>query len=261
VDYEDCDDCNKECSRSCSQFLGENWEPANFDGCKNIPLPGEKKVDCKIIDYWEIFYIGNKGKSWNTDRFGQSFLENDSEGTIIQIGYAYFFPYNKPVKQYKEVVELTQPIKKIFGQFVDIHNIKSANGLPASTDQPEMVGLKPIENVIVHKLTAKWGNHESKSQFHQNEGWDTVVVEESFGGSQVYKDFPWEYKKDRPFYFDADQWNEIGLNRKLDYKSPKFKCSLCKTFHFKGDWFVHHDDLPPAGFSPDTEIYSRPDSP
>ena len=114
VDYEDCDDCNKECSRSCSQFLGENWEPANFDDCKNIPLPTEKKVYCKTFDYWEIFYIGCEGESWNTDRFAQKHLEHDSEGIVIQIGYAYFFPYSKCVSQQKDVVKLTKPIKKIF---------------------------------------------------------------------------------------------------------------------------------------------------
>ena len=46
--------------------------------------------------YWEIFYIGDDRMSWNADRFAQTSLGKESEGGLIQIGYAYFFPYDQP---------------------------------------------------------------------------------------------------------------------------------------------------------------------
>lgn len=237
VDYETC-------GVECAHFLGGKLK--NSYDCKNIQPPA---VDCKIEEYWEIFYIGNEGESWNTDRFAQSFLGDESEGIIFQIGYAYFFPYHGTVKQEKDVVKLTKSIKNIFGPFVgDDNNIALANGLPSSKTQPKMTGLKPIKNVIIHKLTAKWGKHEPKSQLHTTQGWDTIVTEEAFGGAQVYEDFPWGYKDDRPFNLNTAQWDKIDLDREAKYAEPLFQCSLCNKRHYKGDWWKHHDKAPPKNF-------------
>ncbi|MCH8031631.1 MAG: hypothetical protein IIB09_07430 [Bacteroidetes bacterium] len=42
-----------------------------------------------------------------------------------------------------------------------------ANGLPSSKTQPLMGKLEPVKNVIVHKLTVKWGKHEPESKFQR----------------------------------------------------------------------------------------------
>jgi len=250
VNYEDCNKCAGPCSHSCYKFLGKNsWEKAGDEECKNLPVPDKETVVCTLDDYWEIFYIGNEGESWNTDRFKQTFLKNESEGTIIQIGYAYFFPYTKSVKQENEVVKLTASIKKLFGPRVGgHHNIAMANGLPSSKTQPFMGKLEPVKNVIVHKLTVKWGKHEPTSKFQRQTEWTTEVTEEAFEGSQLYKEFPWEYKEDRPFYFNSAEWDKIDLDRRKDFRPPEFMCPSCKKVHFKDNWWDYHDDAPSPDF-------------
>ena len=248
VNYEECNNCDGPCSYSCYKFLDKNsWEKTGDEECKNLPVPDKENVVCTLDNYWEIFYIGNEGESWNTDRFRQTFLENESEGTIIQIGYAYFFPYTKSVKQEKDVVKLTASIKKLFGLHVGgHHNVAMANGLPSSKTQPLMENLKPVKNVIVHKLTVKWGKHEPKSRFQNNTEWTTEVTEEAFEGPQLYKEFPWEYKEDRPFYFNSAGWDTVDLNREENFRPPQFMCPSCTKIHFKDNWYDYHDNAPPS---------------
>ena len=152
--------------------------------------------------YWEIFYIDGGGKSRNTDRFAQNPLEQYSEGSLIQIGYAYFFPYDEPVTQKNQVIELTGPIKEIFGSGVEPGVIEYANGLPSSKHQPEMNTLTPVPLVIIHKLTVNWGKHENLSKL-TNKGWKSIVDEEVFAG--YYQIFPWGFKGQRPLLKD-DNW-------------------------------------------------------
>ena len=246
MDYESCgDDCTEKCTHLCYQYHNK-WQVVNSDKCKHLPLPEEEKVECKIDDYWEIFYIGKDGKSWNEDRFSQIGLGTDSEGTIIQIGYAYFFSYPKSVTQKGGVIEFTLPIKKIFGpEFMANTNVRLADGLPSSEHKPTMKGLRPIENVIVRKLTAKWGKHEPESNFDQK-GWDTVITEEAFGGFKVYEDFPYRGNVLRPFDPNSDQWTNIPLHREPEYKGLLFYCPECSHHHFKGDWWVYHDPDKPG---------------
>jgi len=249
ANYEDCNNCAGPCSHSCYKFLGKNiWEKTRDGDCKNLPVPDKETVVCTLDDYWEIFYIGKEGTSWNTDRFSQTFLENESEGTIIQIGYAYFFPYNKSVQQENEVVKLTDSIKKLFGPHVGYHNVKMANGLPSSKTQPLMGKLEPVKNVIVHKLTVKWGKHEPESKFQRKIEWTTEATEEAFEGLQLYKKFPWEYKGDRPFYFNSAGWDTVELNREETYRPPQFVCPSCTNAHFTDNWWDYHDAAPPPDF-------------
>lgn len=257
VNYEDCNNCAGPCSYSCYKLARTNtWEKTGDEDCMKLPGPEQKSADCTIDDYWEIFYIGKNGKSWNTDRFSQTSLEDESEGTIIQIGYAYFFPYDKSVSQKNEVVKLTTSIKNIFGSRVGgEYNIEMANGLPSSKTQPLMRNLEPVKNVIVHKLTVKWGKHDPKSKFQRKTEWTTEVTEEAFEGPQLYKEFPWEYKEDRPFYFTSTEWNTVDLNRRKTFQNPKYKCPQCGNEHFKGNWWDYHDNKPKKTlFDADTNL-------
>ena len=246
VNYEDCNNCAGPCSYSCYKLAGTNtWEKTGDEECMTLPVPEQKSADCTIDDYWEIFYIGKNGKSWNTDRFSQTFLEDESEGTIIQIGYAYFFPYDKSVSQENEVVKLTPSIKNIFGSHVGgEYNIEMANDLPSSKTQPLMRNLEPVKNVIVHKLTVKWGKHEPKSKFQRKNAWSTEVTEEAFEGAQLYKEFPWEYKEERPFYFTSTEWDAVDLKRRKTFQKPKYKCPQCDKVHYKENWWDYHDNKP-----------------
>ena len=153
--------------------------------------------------YWEIFYIGDAGNSWNSDRFAQSPLEIESEGSLIQIGYAYFFPYDQPVTMENKVIKITKKIKDIFGEGVNPDEIEYANGLPSSKEQPEMKGLTPIPLVIIHKLTVNWGKHE-KLSYLTNKGWSSVVDEEVFAGAKNYQTFPWNFSGQRPLLKDEN---------------------------------------------------------
>ena len=184
--------------------------------------------------YWEIFYIGEDRMSWNADRFAQTSLGPESEGCLIQIGYASFFPYDKSVSlTNNNVVQITPEIGKIFGTAVQPDKIPSANGLPSSKKKPEMNNLKLIPSAIIHKLTVNWGNHEPLSQQNVSddgktfEGWDSIIEEEVFAGETIYQAFPWTATA-RPFLKDRDEqnrylseedWEEtvVNLNRPQEY--------------------------------------------
>ena len=165
--------------------------------------------------YWEIFYI-DKGMSWNADRFAQTSLGKESEGCLIQIGYAYFFPYYLSEEEhriYQTDVKLPDDIKRIFGEEMRRGEIKMANGLPSSLEQPKMEGLRPTPKAIIHKLTVNWGKHAEPlgSQLNYSddgktiEGWDSVVLEEVFAGEKIYQKFPWSSNEKRPLLKDQKE--------------------------------------------------------
>ena len=219
--------------------------------------------------YWEIFYIGDDGMSWNADRFAQTSLGNESEGCLIQIGYAYFFPYAQPVVQDPDKVDIvqiqiTKDIKRIFGKEVQ-YKIKMANGLPCSYQKPKMKGLQPIPNAIIHKLTVNWGEHAEPlgSQLNYSddgktiEGWDSVVVEEVFAGENIYQKFPWTSSEERPLlkdqdernkYLSEEEWGEtlVNLNRPEEYLDLPIPCTYCQnTAHLEERWRYFHPEEDP----------------
>ena len=159
--------------------------------------------------YWEIFYIDGSGKSRNTDRFAQNSLKRDSEGSVIQIGYAYFFPYDEPVTQKNQVIELTEVISEIFGAGVEPDVIPYANGLPSSEHQPAMNNLTVDPKVIIRKLTVTWGPHETFSN-KTDKGWETIVVPEVFEDDTWYQKFPWKYPGQRPLDPEAPPARPTG---------------------------------------------------
>ena len=202
--------------------------------------------------YWEIFYI-DKGMSWNADRFAQTSLGKESEGCLIQIGYAYFFPYYLSEEEhriYQTDVKLPGDIKRIFGEEMRRGEIKMANGLPSSLEQPKMEGLRPTPKAIIHKLTVNWGKHAEPlgSQLNYSddgetiEGWDSVVLEEVFAGEKIYQKFPWTSNEKRPLlegqkekekYLSEEEWEEVNLKRGNKYPIHRFAeplrgCPYCR---------------------------------
>jgi hypothetical protein len=190
-------------------------------------------------DYWEIFHITKDGESWNADRFAQTAIDDaESEGCFIQIGYAYFFPYSGSVKMEDNNIEITPELQKIFGDWVEGHKIAYANGLPSSSKQPAMKGLRPLESAIIHKLTGNWGPHvEEKHASLPADGWNTLVDEDVFSGPLIYQAFPWKYRGSRPLLKEASekkaltqrQWKKaaVALVRPPEFLGPVWcpKCS------------------------------------
>ena len=201
--------------------------------------------------YWEIFYIGDDGMSWKGDRFAQTSIgKEESEGCLIQIGYAYFFPYHLSeyeVEIYKTEVNLSPLLKRIFGEEVQRGKIAMANGLPSSLHKPKMADpespLKkidpdewPLKKAIIRKLTVNWGEHAPLSQLNYSndgtktsEGWDSVVVEEVFAGEKIFKQFPWDSNKKRPLLKDQNE-------RKKYLSKYKWKDALLTLNRNLSDW-------------------------
>ena len=215
-------------------------------------------------NYWEIFYIGAGGESSNADRFAQEELSLASEGCLIQIGYAYFFPYAAPVKMAAGgSMVITKTLEKIFGGKM-APSIPYANGLPSSDRQPEMKGVVPLESAIIHKLTADWGPHVEKAIPMPSAGWNTIVDEEVFSGPVIFAAFPWDYAGKRPLLKTEEEkgilsrrdWKSATVTpsrgqhwRAQDWLPPPLRCPLCAESHERENWDSYHPgETPPSQF-------------
>jgi len=215
----------------------------------------------KDHDYWEIFYINTGGESWNADRFAQTAVsDTESEGCLIQIGYAYFFPYSDPVEIVNHNIKITKVLKKIFGKWMKLGQIEYANGLPSSEKQPAMKDLNHLKTAIIHKLTGNWGPHVEEKNSMASTGWDTIIDEEVFSGPFIYAAFPWDYDKQRPLlknegekqhHLNRRDWqrSDITFVRPSQFLQPYLTCPTCRKKHERELWgFYHRTKMAPSEF-------------
>ena len=203
--------------------------------------------------YWEIFYIGDDGMSWKGDRFAQTSIgKEESEGCLIQIGYAYFFPYHLSeyeVEIYKTEVNLSPFLNESLAKKSNAVRLRWPTVcLRLSTNLKWLTRNRllkrltrdewPLKKAIIRKLTVNWGEHAPLSQLNYSndgtktsEGWDSVVVEEVFAGEKIFKQFPWDWdsNKKRPLLKDQNE-------RKKYLSKYKWKDALLTLNRNLSDW-------------------------
>lgn len=164
----------------------------------NHILPEE---ETKNIKYWEIFYIGDDGMSYNTDGFVQRSCGFNSSGKIEQKGTSYFYEYNKPVNfDDNGSMIITNNLEKIFGKHVNISDSSNANGLPYSLKKPLMNGLKKTGKVLEHVVVVSW-KARKKSQ---------VIEKVKKGNEMVSLNRPKNYLKK-----SIEAWSTLSFFMKL----------------------------------------------
>lgn len=217
-----------------------------FNESKKISTKSaEYKSETTNKTYWEIFYLnGNNGDgggpltgkilnndalqhySFSPDGFVQKDLGSNSSGYIIQTGTSKFYPYTGSIEWNKSggvitSMKLNKKIQGIFGKHVTIGTGTNANGLPYSTSEPLMTGLKHEGPILKHVVEYWWNNKPKprssrrKTQITQptliGKKWSIPETE----GETIVKE---TVSKDR---------TEYSLNRPKTYKDEANEMHQC----------------------------------
>lgn len=136
--------------------------------------------------YWEIFYIGKNGSSYNADRFSQPSRGRRSQGILVQTGQATFYPYDRNVRfDRRGDMVLTKPLQTLFGSHIKLNKVRLANGLPSGQKKPLMKGLASLRHRLRREVQVTWGPAKQSVPFRG--GYPSIVGEKTYAGAGVLR--------------------------------------------------------------------------